>query len=127
MKTFEISHKMGKSQFLSQAMKDKMKDHAGLNKLELPIQPYLLWFFSDGKNFCQDKINLQNNHWLALSQQDVLILMRNKHFVHIIVYGVITSNGDVIPLFQTIQFSMSTQFDCQKHFYFKIFSLFKQL
>ena len=30
-------------------------------------------------------------------------------------------------LFQTIQFSMSTQFNCQKHFYFKQFSLFKQI
>ena len=27
--------------------------------------------------------------------------------------------------FQTIQFSMSAQFNCQKHFYFKLFSLFK--
>ena len=26
-------------------------------------------------------------------------------------------------LFQTIQFSMSTQFNCQKRFYFKLFSL----
>ena len=31
-----------------------------------------------------------------------------------------------IVLFQAIQFSMSTQFNCQKHFYFKPFSLFKQ-
>ena len=31
-----------------------------------------------------------------------------------------------IVLFQTIQFSMSTQFNCQKHFYFKLFSLVKQ-
>ena len=30
-----------------------------------------------------------------------------------------------IALFQTIQFSMSTQFNCEKHFYFKLFSLFK--
>ena len=29
-------------------------------------------------------------------------------------------------LFQTIQFSMSTQFNCEKHFYFKLFSLVKQ-
>ena len=29
-------------------------------------------------------------------------------------------------LFQTIQFSMSTQFNCQRQFYFKLFSLFKQ-
>ena len=31
-----------------------------------------------------------------------------------------------IVLFQTIQFSMGTQFNWQKHFYFKRFSLFKQ-
>ena len=32
-----------------------------------------------------------------------------------------------IVLFQTIQFIMSTQFNYQKHFYFKLFSLFKQI
>ena len=31
-----------------------------------------------------------------------------------------------IVLFQTIQFSMSTQFSSQKHFYFKLLNLFKQ-
>ena len=30
-----------------------------------------------------------------------------------------------IAIFQTIQFSMSTRFNYQKHFYFKLFSLFK--
>ena len=29
-------------------------------------------------------------------------------------------------LFQTIQFSKNTQFNCEKHFYFKLFSIFKQ-
>ena len=29
-------------------------------------------------------------------------------------------------LFQTIQFSISTQFECEKHFYFNLFSLVKQ-
>ena len=29
-------------------------------------------------------------------------------------------------LFQTIQFNISTQFNCQKLFYFKLFSLVKQ-
>ena len=32
----------------------------------------------------------------------------------------------LIILFQTIQFSMSIQFNCQKHFYFKLFGLFQQ-
>ena len=31
-----------------------------------------------------------------------------------------------IVLFQTTQFSISTHFDCQKHFYFKLFSFVKQ-
>ena len=31
-----------------------------------------------------------------------------------------------IALFQLFQFSMNTQFNCQKHFYFKLFSLFNE-
>ena len=50
-------------------------------------------------------------------------------------YGISTFVGYLMPnpflykysvLFQTIQFSMSTQFNYQKHFYFKLFNLFKQ-
>ena len=37
-------------------------------------------FFSDEKIFGQDQmVNSQNNSWLALSSQDVLILMKTKH------------------------------------------------
>ena len=51
-------------------------------------------------------------------------------------YGISTFVGYLTPnpflckwsvLFQTIQFSMITQFNSQKYFYFKLFSLFKQL
>ena len=46
-------------------------------------------------------------------------------------YGISTFVGYLMPnpflcksvLFQTIQFSISTQFNCQKHFYFKLFKL----
>ena len=50
-------------------------------------------------------------------------------------YGIATFVGYLTPnlflytqavLFLTIQFSMSSQFNCQKHFYFKLFSLVKQ-
>ena len=50
-------------------------------------------------------------------------------------YGTSTFVGYLTPnpflyelsvLFQIIQSSMSTHFNCQKHFYFKPFSLFKQ-
>ena len=48
-------------------------------------------------------------------------------------YGVSTFVGYFMPkqifmqivLFQAIQFCISTQFNCQNHFYFKLFSLFK--
>ena len=52
------------------------------------------------------------------------------------IYGISTFVGKLMPnsflynksvLFQTIQFRMSTQFNCQKHFYLKLFSLFKKL
>ena len=50
-------------------------------------------------------------------------------------YGISTFVGYLTPnpflgkysvLFQTIQFSMNLQFNCQKHFYFKLFSFVKQ-
>ena len=50
-------------------------------------------------------------------------------------YGISTFVGYLMPnlllykesvLFQTIQIFMSSQFNCQKHFYFKLFSLVKQ-
>ena len=36
------------------------------------------------------------NRWLALSSQDVQIVLKIKHPVHIVVFGVVTSDGDVI-------------------------------
>ena len=44
-------------------------------------------------------VNSQNTHWLALSSQDVLILIKSKHPVHTMVFGVVTSNGNVMPSF----------------------------
>ena len=50
-------------------------------------------------------------------------------------YGISTFVGYLIPnsflykqkvLFQTIQFSISMQFNCEKCFYFEIFSLIEQ-
>ena len=47
------------------------------------------------------------------------------------VYGISTIVGYLMPnpfftQFQTIHFSISTQFNCQNHFYSKLFSLVKQ-
>ena len=77
-----------------------MKDHAAklFKKLKHPLQLKILWFFSDEKNFCQDQmVNSQNNCWFAPSPQNVLIVMKSKQPVHIMVLGVVTSNGDMLP------------------------------
>ena len=97
-----FSYKMRRDQFLSQAMKDKRKDCAikVLNKLKHPLQPNTLWFFSDEKCFCQNRmVNSQNDRWFALYPQDVPILMKTKHPVHIMVFGVVSSDGDIMPPF----------------------------
>lgn len=95
-----FSYKMRKGQFLSQKMQEKRLKHAKklLNKLKHPLKPNMLWFFSDEKNFCQDqKINSQNNRWLAVSPKDVPRVMQTKFPVTIMVFGVVSSEGDVMP------------------------------
>ena len=94
-----FSSKMRKGKFLSHSMKDKRKDCIAklLNKLKHPLQLNMLWFFSDEKNFLQDQMVNSQNSWLTLSSQDVLILMKDKQPVHIIVFGVVTSNDDNPP------------------------------
>ena len=65
--------------------------------LKYSLQPNTLWFFSDKKIFCQDQIvNRLNNCCLVLSPQNVLILMKTKNPICIMVFGVVTSDGDVI-------------------------------
>ena len=83
-------------------MKDKRKDCASklLNKLNHLLQPNMLWFVSDENNSCQDQImNSQGNRWLALSPQDVPIVMKTKHLVLIMVFRVVTGDIDVMPPF----------------------------
>ena len=93
-------------------MKDKKKDCTVklLNNVKHPFQPNMLWIFSDGKNFCQDQIvNSHNNQWLSVptrcfkSEKKLNTqsggkqkqISKTKHPV----FGVVTSNGDVIPPF----------------------------
>ena len=44
-------------------------------------------------------VNSQNNRWFALSPKDVLTGMKTKHPVHIMVFGVFTSDGDMSLIF----------------------------
>lgn len=60
----------------------------------------MLRFFSDEKNFIQDKVvNRQNDRYLAESPEDVPIAMHSKYPAHIMVLGVVSSEGDVMPPF----------------------------
>ena len=50
-----------------------------LSKVKHPAEPQTIWFFSDEKNFCKDlKHNMQNNRWLAYSQEDIPHVMQTK-------------------------------------------------
>ena len=81
-------------------MKNERKDSTSklFNKLKHLLQLNILCFFSDEKNVCQDQIvNSQNNCWLALSPQDIPKVMKSKYPVQIMMFGVVTSNSDVMP------------------------------
>ena len=76
-------------------MKDNWKNCSAkpLNKLQHPLQPNMLWFFSEEKNFSLGQmVNSEKNRWLALSPQHVPIVMKTKHLVYFMVFGVVTSS-----------------------------------
>ena len=51
-------------------------------------QTNMFWFSSKKKNFCHNQmVNTQNKCWLALSLQDVAILIKAKHPILIISGG----------------------------------------
>ena len=85
-------------------------------------------------NFSQKKIIRNFPHFLFSSH--FLIQTKCVKSVYLFgFYGISTFVGYLMSnpflykwtvLFQTIQLSISTQFNCQKHFYFKLFSFVKQ-
>jgi hypothetical protein len=64
----------------------------------------MLWFFSDEKNFCQDQVhNRQNHRWVAMCPKDIPRVMKTKLPATVMVFGVVSSEGDVMPphIFET--------------------------
>ena len=58
----------------------------------------MVWFFSDEKNFCQDQVvNSQNNSWLAVCSKDVPKVMQTKFPAIVMVFGVVLSEGHIMP------------------------------
>ena len=58
----------------------------------------MLIFYSDEKNFTQDqKVNRKNNRWLCSDPTDVPIVMSTKFPKTVMVLGVVSNKGDVMP------------------------------
>ncbi len=100
------SYRLQTGQFLSEAMKDRRLKKSKIlhNKLKHPKEENMLWFFSDEKNFCQDQeFNRQNNRWIAMRPKDVPKIMQTKFPATVMVFGVISSEGHVMPphIFET--------------------------
>lgn len=94
------SYRMRSGQLLTEKMKKVRleKSKKLLQKIKHPLASNMLWFFSDEKNFCQDQANnRQNNRWLAQNREDVPRVMKTKYPAHVMVFGVISSEGHVMP------------------------------
>ena len=69
-----------------------------LNKLKHPVHNETLWFFSDEKNFTQDqKHNSPNNRCCVKNPHEVPIVGQTKFPAAVMVFGIISSDGDVMP------------------------------
>ena len=95
-----VSYRRRTGQLLTQEKKDKRLAVAKklLTKIKHPKTQNPLIFFSDEKNFCQEqKLNKQNDRWLARSPFLVPKIMRAKYPSHVMVFGVVSNEGDVMP------------------------------
>ena len=94
------SYVMRRGQFLSERTRENRLTRAKrlLNKLKHPEEPGMLWFFSDEKIFVQDqKVNRKNDRWLCQSPDEVPTVMHTKFPASVMVLGVVSSEGDVMP------------------------------
>ena len=94
------SYGLRKGQFMSEATKLRRLEKAKklLNRLKKPPTPNILIFFSDEKNFQQDQVvNSRNNRWLCDDPEEVPIVMKTKFPATVMVLGVVSNEGDVMP------------------------------
>ena len=94
------SYSRQKGQFLSPKMTEKHVKVRNklLNILKHPKKPDKVWYLSDKKNFCQQqKDNRRNIRWLARSLFKVPRVQEVKFLAHIMVFGVVSSQGNVMP------------------------------
>jgi hypothetical protein len=94
------SYAMRRGQFMSEATKARRADKVRklLARLKHPSVSNQLIFFSDEKNFTQDqKVNRKNNCWLCSDPTEVSIVMSTKFPANVMVLGVVSNEGDVMP------------------------------
>ncbi len=94
------SYALKRGQFMSQATKERRLEKAKLllNKLKNPAANGQLIFISDEKNFSQDqKVNKKNNRWLCADISEVPIVMATKFPATVMVLGVVSNEGDMMP------------------------------
>ena len=94
------SYVMRKGQFISAKTQENrlMRSKRLLNKVKNPHEHGMLWFFSDEKNFDQDqKTNRRNDRWLCASPSEVPRVMHTKYPPTVMVLGVVSSEGHVMP------------------------------
>lgn len=95
-----FSYKLRQRHLLTESTKETrhVKARALLNELKHGQSVRMLRFFSDEKNFIQDrKVNSQNDRWLCSDPSEVPTVMHSKFPASVMVLGVVSSEGDVMP------------------------------
>ncbi|UYV75622.1 hypothetical protein LAZ67_13000780 [Cordylochernes scorpioides] len=93
------SYAFRKGQLLTENMKNNRKGKAAALLNNLKHDSFgMLRFFSDEKNFDVDqKINPRNDRWICKDPSEIPVVMHTKFPASVMVLGVISSEGDVMP------------------------------
>ncbi|UYV63624.1 hypothetical protein LAZ67_2005052 [Cordylochernes scorpioides] len=94
------SYALRKGQLLTENMKNNRKGKAAALLNNLKHDSFgMLRFFSDEKNFDLDqKVNPRNDRWICKDPSEIPVVMHTKFPASVMVLGVISSEGDVMPL-----------------------------
>ncbi|UYV75111.1 hypothetical protein LAZ67_12002507 [Cordylochernes scorpioides] len=93
------SYALRKGQLLTENMKNNRKGKAAALLNNLKHDSFgMLRFFSDEKNFDVDqKVNPRNDRWICKDPSEIPVVMHTKFSASVMVLGVISSEGDVMP------------------------------
>ncbi|UYV64057.1 hypothetical protein LAZ67_2006419 [Cordylochernes scorpioides] len=93
------SYALRKGQLLTENMKNNRKGKAAALLNNLKHDSFgMLRFFSDEKNFDVDqKVNPRNDRWICKDPSKIPVVMHTKFPASVMVLGVISSEGDVMP------------------------------